>query len=45
MCKGRLTDEENGEKKNRRKVSKWVRREGLKFGSDQDTYQLYIKEC
>jgi len=45
MCKGRLTGEENGEKKNRREVSKWVRREGLIFGSDQDTYPLYIKEC
>jgi len=38
MCKGRLTDKENVEKKKRREVSKWVRRQGLTFGSGQDTY-------
>jgi len=37
MCKGSLTDEENGEKKNRREVSKWVRKQGLTFGRGQDT--------
>jgi len=41
MCKESLTDKENVEKKNRREVSKWVRRHGLKFGMAQDPYPLY----
>ena len=41
--KRRLNDEKNEEKKNRREVSKLVRKQGLKFGSDQDPYPLYLK--
>jgi hypothetical protein len=41
--KQRLRNEENGIKKNRREVRKWVRKDGLKFGSCQDTYPLYLK--
>ena len=44
MCKRSLKDEENGVKKNRREVSKWVRKEGLKFEVAR-THTHYILRC
>jgi len=43
MSKGSLKIEKNEVKKNRREVSKWVRKQGLKYGSGQNPYQLYRK--
>jgi len=43
MCKRSLRNEENGVRENRREVSKWERKEELKFGSGQGPHPLYFK--
>jgi hypothetical protein len=43
MSKGSLTNEENEVKKNMREVSKWLRKECLKYGSGQNRYPSYLQ--
>jgi hypothetical protein len=43
MCKESLRNEDSGVRKSRKEVIKRVRKEGLKFGSGQDPYPLYLK--